>query len=41
VHHWTVELPVWDLLQRLAAERPMAASIRLVDTIEEAAKLVS
>ncbi len=41
VDHWTVKLPVWPLLQALAAERAMATSIRLVDTIEEAAALVS
>ncbi|TDD52426.1 Rossmann fold nucleotide-binding protein [Kribbella antibiotica] len=41
VQHWTVELPVWPLLQSLAADRPLASSIRLVDTIDEAAALVS
>jgi len=41
VHHWTVKLPVWPLLQSLATNRPLAASIHLVDTIEEAAALVS
>ncbi|WP_433159983.1 LOG family protein [Kribbella sp. CA-247076] len=40
VHHWTTKLPVWPLLQSLAATRPMAATIHLVDTIEEAAALV-
>ncbi|GAA1556712.1 LOG family protein [Kribbella hippodromi] len=40
VNHWTVELPVWPLLQSLAADRPMQTSIRLVDTIDEAAGLV-
>jgi len=39
--HWTSKVPVWDVLQRLAADRPMAASIHLVDTIEEATKLVT
>nr|WP_202886472.1 LOG family protein [Kribbella sandramycini] len=41
ITHWTVTLPVWPLLQSLAADRAMASSIRLVDTIEEAADLVS
>nr|WP_202797264.1 LOG family protein [Kribbella flavida] len=41
VEYWSVTLPVWPLLQTLAANRPMAASVRLVDTIEEAARLVS
>lgn len=39
VEYWSVQFPVWDLLQSLAASRPMPLS--LVDTIEEAAKLVS
>nr|WP_198675821.1 LOG family protein [Kribbella monticola] len=39
--HWTAKVPVWDVLQRLAADRPMASSIHLVDTIEDATKLVS
>lgn len=41
VHHWTTSLPVWPLLQSLARERVMATSIHLVDTITEAAALVS
>jgi hypothetical protein len=41
VKHWSKELPVWDVLERLASGRPMASSIHLVDSIEEAAKLVS
>ncbi|GAB2669052.1 LOG family protein [Kribbella swartbergensis] len=41
IEHWTVTLPVWPLLQSLATERPMAQSIHLVDTIDEAAALVS
>lgn len=40
VEHWTVRLPVWPLLQSLAADRPMAHSVQLVDTIDEAAELV-
>ncbi len=39
--HWTTKVPVWDVLQRLAADRAMASSIHLVDTIEEATKLVA
>ncbi|GAA1695499.1 LOG family protein [Kribbella yunnanensis] len=40
VEHWTENLPVWPLLQSLAADRPMGSSIRLVDSIDEAAALV-
>jgi predicted Rossmann-fold nucleotide-binding protein len=39
VQHWTVSLPVWPLLQSLAAERHLR--LHLVDTIDEAASLVS
>jgi predicted Rossmann-fold nucleotide-binding protein len=41
VQHWSEELPVWDVLERLARGRAMASSIHLVDSIEEAAKLIS
>ena len=41
IDHWTVKLPVWPLLQSLSADRPMGRSIQLVDTIDEAAALVS
>ena len=41
VQHWSVDLPVWPLLQSLAVERSMAGFVHLVDTIEEAAALVS
>ncbi|MFD9029837.1 LOG family protein [Streptomyces sp. NPDC059567] len=34
--HWTRRLPAWPLLQALAADRPMAARIALVDSIDEA-----
>ncbi|MFH9423506.1 LOG family protein [Streptomyces sp. NPDC017529] len=34
--HWTGKLPAWPLLRALAAERPMAARIALVDSVEEA-----
>jgi predicted Rossmann-fold nucleotide-binding protein len=33
--HWTRELPAWPLLQALAADRPMADRVHLVDTTEE------
>ncbi len=39
VEYWTVKVPVWNLLQSLSTERSMP--LTLVDTIEEAAKLVS
>ncbi|GGT49898.1 LOG family protein [Streptomyces purpureus] len=34
--HWTERLPAWPLLQALAAERPMAARIALVDSVDDA-----
>ncbi|MFE2228174.1 LOG family protein [Streptomyces kronopolitis] len=33
--HWTEHLPAWPLLRALAAERPMAARIALVDSVDE------
>lgn len=33
--HWTEQLPAWPLLQALASERPMAARIALVDSVDE------
>ncbi|MFE0190256.1 LOG family protein [Streptomyces sp. NPDC058989] len=33
--HWTERLPTWPLLQALAADRPMAARIALVDSVDE------
>ncbi len=41
VEHWTRTLPVWPLLQALAAERSMGAHIHLVDTVDEAAELLT
>ncbi|WP_298751053.1 LOG family protein [uncultured Serinicoccus sp.] len=38
--HWTTRLPVWPLLEALAADRPMAGALHLVDTVEEAADLL-
>ncbi len=40
VEHWTRTLPAWPLLKALAAERAMADSVHLVDTVEEAAALL-
>ncbi|MFF3840943.1 LOG family protein [Streptomyces sp. NPDC001930] len=34
--HWTERLPAWPLLEALAAGRPMAARIALVDSVDEA-----
>ncbi|WP_137993082.1 LOG family protein [Streptomyces vilmorinianum] len=34
--HWTERLPAWPLLRALASERPMAARIALVDSVDEA-----
>ncbi|MEV5974393.1 Rossmann fold nucleotide-binding protein [Streptomyces sp. NPDC051921] len=36
VAHWTEALPAWPLLRSLAADRPMADRIALVDSIDEA-----
>ncbi|MFI8370814.1 LOG family protein [Streptomyces sp. NPDC085466] len=34
--HWTGRLPAWPLLERLAENRPMAARIALVDSVDDA-----
>ena len=39
--HWTSRLPVWPLLRALGQGRRMAQSLHLVDTVEEAAAVVS
>lgn len=39
--HWTERLPVWPLLQALGRGRPMASGIYLVETVEEAAALLT
>ena len=39
--HWTETLPVWPLLQQLAAGRDMSDQIHLVEHIEEAALIVA
>ena len=41
VEHWTRVYPAWPLLRQLAAERPMAAAIFCVDTVDEAAELLT
>ena len=38
--YWTEELPVWPLLERLAAGREMAPFVHLVDDLEEVAGLL-
>jgi len=38
--HWEQELPAWPMLQKLAAGRPMADRIFLVDTVAEALAVV-
>ncbi|HEU5240766.1 MAG TPA: Rossmann fold nucleotide-binding protein [Ornithinibacter sp.] len=40
-HHWTKAVPVWPALSALAEGRAMAGRIHLVDTVEEAAHLVT
>ncbi|WP_426244036.1 LOG family protein [Nocardioides sp. LHG3406-4] len=39
--HWTRVLPAWPLLQALARGRPMEQHVHLVETVDEAAELVS
>lgn len=39
-HHWTEHLPVLPLLRALGRDRPMAAAVHLVDTVDEAAALL-
>jgi predicted Rossmann-fold nucleotide-binding protein len=38
--YWTEDLPVWPLLQALAAGRAMEPHVHLVDTVEEAVQVV-
>ncbi|WP_307864693.1 LOG family protein [Allobranchiibius sp. CTAmp26] len=37
---WTRDVPVWDLLTALAADRPMASAVHLVDSTEAAADVI-
>lgn len=39
--HWTEHLPVHQLLQALGRDRPMAGQVHLVDTVDEAAALLT
>ncbi|MCZ2404049.1 LOG family protein [Paenarthrobacter sp. Z7-10] len=41
LRHWQQDLPVWDLLQRLAAGRAMAEHIHCVETVEEAVEVLA
>jgi predicted Rossmann-fold nucleotide-binding protein len=41
VAHWTQRLPAWPLLVALARERAMEDRIALVDSVEEAARLLA
>jgi predicted Rossmann-fold nucleotide-binding protein len=40
-HHWTRDLPAWPLLVALARERDMEQHVHLVDTVEQAAALLT
>lgn len=40
VSYWTDELPAWPLLERLAQGTAMEPHVHLVETIDEAAKLL-
>jgi hypothetical protein len=39
--HWTRKFPVWPLMRALSYSRPMATTIHLVDTPDEAAALLT
>ena len=39
--HWTEHLPVWPLLQALGQDRPMGGGIHLVESVGEAAALLT
>jgi predicted Rossmann-fold nucleotide-binding protein len=39
--HWTTRLPVWPLLRALGQGRRMGSSLHLVDTVEQAAAVVT
>lgn len=39
--YWTAELPAWPLLQRLAADRPMAEAVHLVASVDDAVTLMT
>jgi len=41
VEHWTRTLPAWPLLQTLGAGRPMGRALHLVDTVEQAARVIT
>lgn len=41
VEHWTRTVPVWPALQGLAAGRRMAGALHLVDTLGEAAEIIT
>ena len=40
-HYWTETLPAWPLLTALARGRAMEAHVHLVETVDEAAAVVS
>jgi len=39
--YWTETYPAWPLLRRLGADRPMGESIHCVDSVKEAADLLT
>jgi predicted Rossmann-fold nucleotide-binding protein len=41
VDHWTSRLPVWPLLRRLGADRPMDQHIHLVDAVDDVVSLLA
>lgn len=41
IEHWTERLPVWPLLQRLGAGRPMNEHIHLVDSVDDVMDLLA
>jgi predicted Rossmann-fold nucleotide-binding protein len=39
--HWSRDVPVWSVLQALARDRSMADSVHLVDSVDDAAALIT
>jgi predicted Rossmann-fold nucleotide-binding protein len=39
--HWQEKYPAWPMLQALAAGKPMADRVHLVDTVEEALSVLA
>lgn len=40
VDYWSQQMPAWPLIRALASDRPLAAAVHLVDSVDDAASLV-